>query len=75
MSGKDQMQFIRDAIKKEIRLAKEASDEKIKNIHLDNINELVKASKIMEQEEDEKPINDAYKKLKEAAGEKTDQKV
>lgn len=51
MNGKDQMQFIRDAIKKEIRLAKEASDEKIKHIHLDNINELVKASKIMEQEE------------------------
>lgn len=53
MSGKDQMQFIKDAIKKEIRLAKEASDEKIKNIHLDNINELVKASKIMELEESE----------------------
>lgn len=53
MSGKDPMQFIRDAIKKETRLAKEANDEKIKNIHLENIRELLKAIKAEEEAADE----------------------
>lgn len=53
MNGKDQMQFIRDAIKKEIRLAKEEDDPKNKNIHLENIRELLKAIKAEEEAADE----------------------
>ena len=56
MSGKEQMLFVRDAIKKETKLAKEATDEKSKNIHLENIRELIKALKIMEEEEKGKNV-------------------